>query len=95
MIGSFGDDATEDVFHGIKNKKTLKYVGIIPIVERKLDMINAAEDLRDLLMPPSNHLEKLRGALKDYYSVRINDQHRIIFVWGNGNAYKVKIIDYH
>jgi toxin HigB-1 len=49
----------------------------------------------DLIIPPSNRLEKLKGNLKEYYSIRINDQWRIIFKWNNGNAYEVEIIDYH
>ena len=58
-------------------------------------MIDMAKSLDDLKIPPSNHLEKLKGNLKDFYSVRINKQYRVIFKFINGNAYDVKIIDYH
>ncbi len=58
-------------------------------------MINNAQNINDLRIPPANHLEKLRGDLVDYYSIRINTQWRIIFQWDNNDAYKVKITDYH
>jgi proteic killer suppression protein len=62
---------------------------------RKLRMLNNSQTLNDLKIPPSNHLEKLSGNLKDYYSIRINDQWRIIFKWYNGNSSDVAIVDYH
>jgi proteic killer suppression protein len=58
-------------------------------------MINSSITIVDLKIPPANRLEKLSGNLKDYYSIRINDQWRVVFRWNNGNAYDVKIIDYH
>ncbi len=58
-------------------------------------MLNNSVDLRDLMIPPSNRLEKLKGRRKDFYSIRVNDQWRIIFRWENGNAYNVEVIDYH
>ena len=65
------------------------------IARRKLRMLNNSQDLNDLMIPPSNRLEKLKGNLKDYYSIRINNQWRIIFKWNNGNAEQIEIIDYH
>jgi toxin HigB-1 len=65
------------------------------VARRKLRMINNAQNLLDLKIPPANKLEKLKGELKDYYSIRINDQWRIIFIWNNTNAEEVEIIDYH
>lgn len=62
---------------------------------RKLRMINNSQDIADLRIPPANRLEKLAGKLKDYHSIRINDQWRIIFKWQSGNAYEVEIVDYH
>ena len=62
---------------------------------RKFRMINNAENIIDLRIPPANHLEKLSGNLKNYYSIRINKQFRIIFEWNNNNAEKVIITDYH
>jgi proteic killer suppression protein len=65
------------------------------IVRRKLRMLNNSQDLNDLQIPPSNRLEKLKGNYKEFYSIRINKQWRIIFKWNNGNAEEVEIIDYH
>ncbi len=96
MISSFGDEATESVFHG-KNIKSARRipVSIWKTAYRKLDMLNAAHELRDLLVPPGNRLESLRGNLAGKHSIRINDQFRIIFRWKDGNAYEVRITDYH
>jgi proteic killer suppression protein len=58
-------------------------------------MLNNAQDVNDLRIPPANRLEKLKGNLEDYYSVRINNQWRIIFQWLNNDSYDVKIVDYH
>ena len=62
---------------------------------RKLRMINNSIDVVDLRIPPANRLEKLKGDLQDFYSIRINNQWRIIFIWENNNAFEVKIVDYH
>jgi proteic killer suppression protein len=58
-------------------------------------MLHAATDLRDLRIPPSNRLEKLRGSRKGQYSIRINDQYRVCFLWRSGDAFQVEIVDYH
>ena len=65
------------------------------IARRKLRMLNNSQNLTDLMIPPSNRLEKLKGTLKNFYSIRVNDQWRIIFKWNNGNADEVELIDYH
>jgi proteic killer suppression protein len=65
------------------------------MARRKLRMLNNSQDLADLQIPPSNRLEKLKGNYKDFYSIRINGQWRIIFNWNNGNADQVEIVDYH
>ena len=93
MIVSFGNSETEKVWNGIRVKKLP--VEIQNIGRRKLRMLHNSVDLADLRIPPSNRLEKLSGDLKDFYSIRINDQWRIIFRWNAGNASQVKIIDYH
>ena len=97
MIKSFADQETEDIFNGKRSKKAIKRLS--PILwknaHRKLAMINSAHTLEDLKIPPSNHLERLKGNLKRYHSIRINDQWRIIFRWGNREAEQVKIVDYH
>ena len=93
MIISFGSKETEKIWNGIIIKKPS--VEIQQIGRRKLRMLNNSQDLADLRIPPSNRLEKLAGNLKNFYSIRINNQWRIIFCWKNGNASAVEIIDYH
>jgi proteic killer suppression protein len=68
---------------------------IVPVALRKLDMIQAARRLEDLRVPPSNRLEALRGTLKGMYSIRINDQWRVVFRWNASDAFDVQILDYH
>ena len=93
MIVSFGNSDTEKVWNGIRVKKLP--TEIQNIGRRKLRMLNNSANLTDLRIPPANRLEKLSGKLKDFYSIRINDQWRIIFKWNSGNASEVEIIDYH
>ena len=93
MIVSFGNSETEKVWIGERVKKLP--IEIQNVGRRKLRMLNNSVDLSDLKIPPSNRLEKLAGKLKDFYSIRINDQWRIIFKWKTGNAFEVKIINYH
>ncbi|MGL4500295.1 MAG: type II toxin-antitoxin system RelE/ParE family toxin [Planktothrix sp.] len=96
MIQTFGDKRTEDLFQGISSRETRKFpADLIKVAVRKLDMLNAAYQLEDLRSPPGNRLESLKGDLKGFYSIRINDQWRIIFQWQNGNVLAVKIVDYH
>ena len=93
MIISFGSKETEKIWNGIVVKKPS--IEIQQIGRRKLRMLHNSQNLTDLRIPPSNRLEKLAGNLKDFYSIRINNQWRIIFVWENGNASNVEIVDYH
>jgi proteic killer suppression protein len=93
MIKSFGNKETEKVWEGTRSNKLPNEIQ--NVARRKLRMINNAQNINDLRIPPSNHLEKLSGNLKDYYSIRINKQWRIIFIWENDNAFEVEIIDYH
>ncbi len=93
MIISFGNSDTEKIWNGLRVKKPSNEIQ--QIGRRKLRMINNSIDLVDLRIPPSNRLEKLSGKLKEFYSIRINNQWRIIFKWNNGNASEVEIIDYH
>lgn len=65
------------------------------IGRRKLRMLNNSISINDLRIPPSNRLERLSGKLKEYHSIRINDQWRIIFKWQSGDSFEVEIIDYH
>lgn len=70
-------------------------MNIESVARRKLQMIDAAGDVKDLRMPPGNHLEALEGDRKGQHSIRVNDQWRICFVWRDGDAYEVEITDYH
>ena len=93
MIVSFGNTETEQVWLGNRVKKLpmeIQHIG-----RRKLRMLNNSVNIADLKIPPANRLEKLSGKLKDFYSIRINDQWRILFKWNAGNAIDVEIIDYH
>ena len=92
MIKSFKDKETENIFDGINSTK---YGLIQSIAKRKLDMIHYSSSEQDLRVPPSNHYEHLKGNLKGYSSIRINNQYRIVFQFKNGNAENVYICDYH
>jgi len=93
MILSFGSKDTEKIWEGVRVKGLP--LEVQQVGRRKLRMLNNAQDLSDLRIPPANRLEKLSGSLKQFYSIRINDQWRIIFQWNSGNATLVEIIDYH
>ena len=93
MIKEFGDRESEKIWAGIRSKKLPSEIQ--NVARRKLRMINNAQDVNDLRIPPANRLEKLKGDLKEYHSIRINNQWRIIFQWKNDDAYDVKIVDYH
>jgi proteic killer suppression protein len=93
MIQSFRDKETEKIFRRELSKKLPQDIQRLGL--RKLLMINAAYDWRDLKVPPGNRLEELRGDRKGQYSIRINQQWRICFKWAKGNAEDVEIVDYH
>jgi len=93
MIISFGTKDTEQIWLGERVKRIPNEIQ--HIARRKLRMINNSQNINDLRIPPANRLEKLSGDLKNFYSIRINDQWRIIFKWNNGNALEIKILDYH
>jgi len=96
VITSFGDKTTEDIYHGINSKEARRIpLQLWKVATRKLDMINTAHALQDLLAPPGNRLELLKGNMKGFYSIRINDQYRIVFKWMNNNIDGVRILDYH
>jgi len=93
MIMSFGSKETEKVWEGERSRKLP--LETQKIGRRKLRMINNSVDIEDLRIPPANRLEKLSGNLKEFHSIRINKQWRIIFKWKQGNALEVQITDYH
>jgi len=93
VIQSFKDRETEKIFHREFSKKLPR--NIQRKAMKKLWMLDAATDLIALMVPPSNHLERLKGNRKGQYSIRINRQWRICFRWRTGNAFDVEIVDYH
>ena len=93
MIKSFSDKDTESLFRGQKPRKLPN--DIWKRGTRKLLIIHAATDLSELRVPPGNRLEKLSGDREGEYSIRINNQWRICFIWRDGHAYQVEIADYH
>jgi proteic killer suppression protein len=96
VIASFGDEATADLYHGARTRRARTFPSDIRAVAlRKLDMVNAARVLSDLRSPPGNRLEALRGNLRGFHSIRINDQWRVVFRWAESAAHEVRAIDYH
>jgi len=93
MIVSFNSKEAERIWKGEFSQKLPS--DIQNIIRRKLRMINNSHTINDLRIPPSNHLEQLKGERKGQFSIRINDQWRICFEWRDGNAYGIEIIDYH
>jgi len=93
MIIFFGSKETEKIWNGYRVKNLPN--DIQQVGRRKLRMLNNSQNLMDLRIPPSNKLEKLSGKMSDFYSIRINDQWRVIFKWEDGNASEVTILDYH
>lgn len=93
MIVSFGSKETSKIWDGVRVKGFS--MELQEIARRKLRMLNNSQNMLDLQIPPSNRLEKLKGNLNEYYSIRINKQWRIIFKWNKGNASEVEVTDYH
>jgi proteic killer suppression protein len=97
VIVSFKDEGTEDIFDGRDTKKARKACpqDLWRVAGRKLDQINQAAELDDLRVPPGNRLETLKGDREGQHSIRINEQYRVCFVWAEGGAEEVEIVDYH
>jgi proteic killer suppression protein len=93
MIKTFKDRETQGIWEGRRSRRLPN--NIQRVARRKLRMLNNARTLDDLRVPPANRLEALKGKRKGQHSIRINDQWRICFVWSNGDADKVEIVDYH
>lgn len=93
VIKNFGDRETEKIWKGIRSKKLPSEIQ--NVARRKLRMLNNSQNINDLRVPPANRLEKLKGNLSEFHSIRINQQWRVIFKWENDNAYEVAIVDYH
>lgn len=96
MIVSFGDRATEVLFHARQGERTRRFPpNVVRAALRKLDVLNAVRSLQDLAASPGNRLEALKGDLKGFYSIRVNEQWRVIFRWDGGDVYEVSVLDYH
>jgi len=93
MLKSFGDRETEKIWQGMMSRRLPH--DIQQTARRKLRVLNNVRSLEDLRAPPSNRLEALKGDRKGQHSIRINDQWRICFVWKDGDAHDVEIVDYH
>lgn len=93
MIWGFGDAETELIWSGRRSRKLP--AEIQPVALRKLRMLNQAKVLADLAVPPGNRLEALKGGRAGFHSIRINQQWRIVFTWGEGGPADVSIVDYH
>lgn len=93
MIKSFASEETAKIFNRQFSRR------LPPEIQRrariKLEILDAAEALQDLQIPPSNHLEKLTGNRSEQYSIRVNNQWRVCFEWRDDNAYRVEVVDYH
>lgn len=96
MIVSFGDRATEDLYHNRPTSRVRRFPqDVVGLALVKLDMLNGAAAVQDLRSPPGNRLEALKGDLKGSHSIRVNDQWRLVFRWEGNNAHDVRLMDYH
>lgn len=96
MVESFGNRLAKDLFADNTSKELRGFPKILRrTARRKLLYLHEAVELKDLRAPPGNRLKELKGKWKGVYSIRINEQWRVVFQWNNGNAYKAQIIDYH
>jgi proteic killer suppression protein len=93
MIASFGDRRTERLYDGERIKGFPSE--LLKVAWRKLDMLNRANTLEDLRVPPANRLEALKGDLRGFHSIPVNDRWRVVFRWRDGNAEQVRLVDYH
>jgi proteic killer suppression protein len=96
VIESFGNRLAEDLFDDLTSKEVRHFPSDLRrIARRKLLYLHDAAALSDLQVPPGNRLEAMRGKLKGFHSIRINDQWRIVFRWGSAAAFEVQVVDYH
>ena len=93
---SFGNAATEDIYHGVSSRRSRAFSADVQrTARRKMIMIAAAINVVDLRVPPGNRLEQLSGDLSGLWSIKVNDQWRIVFPWAEGSASEVALVDYH
>jgi proteic killer suppression protein len=92
VIRSFRCKETERLFNRLPSRR---WRNIERVLRRKLELLNAATSLMDLTVPPNNRLEALKGNRRGQHSIRVNDQWRVCFVWRDGDAHEVEVVDYH
>jgi proteic killer suppression protein len=92
VIVSFSDREARKIFDGERSRR---YSGLEQVIERKLRLLHRASVLGDLMNPPGNRLESLKGNRSGQHSIRVNDQYRICFRWEVQHVYEVEIVDYH
>ena len=96
MIASSGDRATEDMYHGRPTARARRFPqDVVDAALVKMDSLNGAASMLDLRSPPGNRLEALKGDLKGWHSIRVNDQWRLVFRWQGNDAHKVRLTDHH
>ena len=97
MIQSFKNKGTEDIFNGKNTKEARKLCprSLWNVAARKLDQLDSVQIMEELLVPPGNMLESLKGSRKEEYSIRINEQYRICFKWSEAGPNSLEITDYH
>jgi toxin HigB-1 len=96
MISSFGNQLAQDIFEDQHKKVIRKFSpDLYEVARRKMFYLQEAESLQDLRVPPGNKLEALKGNLKGFFSIRINNQWRLVFKWKDGSPHEVAVIDYH
>lgn len=97
MIESFADKASEDIFNGVNSREARKACprNLWRIATRKLDQLDSVQNIEELRIPPGNRLEVLSGNRKGQFSIRINEQYRVCFVWGEKGPSNVEVTDYH
>jgi proteic killer suppression protein len=96
MIDSFGNRLAEDLYFDRQSRATRAFAADPRrIARRKLLYLHDTAELKDLRVPPGSRLEALKGHYKGKYSIRINEQWRVVFRWQNGNAFEVEVVDYH
>ena len=93
MIRTFKDKETQKIFDRQRSRKLPSDIQQVAL--RKLRMLNRAETLQDLRVPPANRLERLKGDREGQYSIRVNDQWRVCFEWKDGDSLNVELVDYH
>ena len=96
MIKTFGNRLARDLIEERATKESRAFPAeLVRTARKKLLSVHAAYDIKDLAVPPGNRLHKLKGNMKDRHAISINDQWRVSFVWSDGNAFDVKVEDYH